>query len=192
MANNKYRTPERNEVVISMWTTEAAVSEIKRRLDALPGRAVPTWAIAPWANSLGVKRPAGYSLKISQAASAKAASVLARATPERDALLTELWTAGTFIPAIASALNCLPGHHLTGRFVERRARKLKLKRPPEYLAHVRRVAAGRIPNAAKWPIVLTPRIEAPGPVVPSPAPVVMKERKTFPVVRRFSMLGGRI
>jgi hypothetical protein len=191
MANNKYRSPERNEVVASMWTTEAPVAEIKQRLDALPGRAVPIWAIAPWANSLGVKRPAGYMLKISQAASAKAASVLARATPERDALLTELWTAGTFIPAIASALNCLPGHHLTGRFVERRARKLGLKRPPEYLAHVRRVAAGRVPDAAKWPIVLTPRVEMPAPVAPPPAPVVTRERKTFPVVR-YSMLGGRI
>lgn len=188
MPNNKYRTPERNQLVAALWATETPVAEIKRQIDLLDGIPVPLNAIGPWAYSMGLRRPRGYVSKINKAAGAKTAIVLTRSTPERDALLTELWTSGAFKPAIVIAINCLPGPPVTERYIEHQASKLGLRRPPEYLAAVRRIAA-RSPRPVRQAVVVPAPVAVPA---PNPAPTFTPVPKGTHPVQRFSMLGGAI
>lgn len=174
-------TPERVAMLRAEYPTSTDTRALLHRINALPGRAVPTLnAVGTRAHALGVKKSPEAAAAILARCGEHGARNLPtgeRRTPERAALLRAIYPTATTRRELLDAVNALPGPPFEKMGTLRLfIAFLGLRKTPEtHRAIKRRVAAENKANGAPKP--RAPRPPKPAPAFALPAPPPMRRER---------------
>ncbi len=131
-------TEERTAILRRDYPIGVPVGEIADAINATPGPQVSGDRVSRHASAIGLKRLDitlnGISSRMRMGNAAGCIVHRARWTPERNALLRDLYTKPILMPEMLEQLNTLPGAPIIAKQVWIRAKVLGISRAPEALA----------------------------------------------------------
>jgi hypothetical protein len=132
-------TAEREKLLGVMWRSGASTRDILNALAALPGSSIHMSRITLKVKSDKLQRPEGYDL----------AHTKGKWSPERDAVLAEMYSTNVEGRYVLDRINRLPGENVVAYGMRARARLLGYKRP-ESIQKTNGRAAAKATRSGVW------------------------------------------